>query len=156
MSSKTGEGLSDLEAAISLLCEEMECLSASAQRPSASSAIGSARGFVIESKLDRHRGRVLQVIVRSGFLREGAWVAVGPHFGRIKRLFPSASGAAAVKTAGPNEAVEVSGLGDIEASAGQLLVQARSQQQAAKLAAMAQRASQVKLAAATLGLPGRN
>ncbi|CDI73862.1 elongation factor Tu GTP-binding domain-containing protein, putative [Eimeria praecox] len=41
-----------------------------------------------------------------------------------------------------NEAVEIAGLGDLEASAGQLIVQTSSQQQAAKLAAMAQRALQ--------------
>ena len=148
VSAKTGEGLADLEAAIALLAEEMPHLSLPPP-PSPSSPITTARGFVLESKVDKHRGRLLQVIVRSGFLREGAWVAVGPRFGRIKRMYLGAEGPQAglqqVKVAGMNQAVEIGGLGDMQVSAGQLLVQARTQQQAARLAAMAERATQVRM-----------
>lgn len=151
VSAKTGEGLADIEAAISLLAESMPHLLL-APPPSPSAPVGAARGFVLEAKVDKHRGRMLQVIVRSGYLREGAWVAVGPRYGRIKKMYIGAPGGLQgglqgapepVKVAGMNQAVEIGGLGDLQVSAGQLVVQARTQQQAARLAAMAERAMQL-------------
>ncbi|OEH79060.1 elongation factor TU GTP-binding domain-containing protein [Cyclospora cayetanensis] len=148
VSAKTGEGLADLEAAIALLAEGMPHLVVPPP-PLTGAPVAAARGLVLESRVDPHRGRLLHVIVRSGFLREGAWVAVGPHYGRIKKMYVGSAGGPTegpkqVKCAGMNEAVEIGGLGDMEASAGQLVVQAKNQQQAAKLAAMAQRAQQAR------------
>ncbi|CDI82599.1 elongation factor Tu GTP-binding domain-containing protein, putative, partial [Eimeria acervulina] len=171
VSARTGYGLSDLEACIALLAESLLHLSLPPP-PAAGAPVAAARGFVLEVRVHPKRGRVLHAIVRSGYLQEGAWVAVGPHYGRIKKLYkpqggpqdggPQGGGPLVgaphgggpqrgpkggpqgapirVPFAGMNEAVEIAGLGDLEASAGQLIVQTKTQQQAAKLAAMAQRA----------------
>lgn len=76
--------------------------------------------------------------MRNGWLQPGKWVVIGRHSGRIKKLWRSGE-ATELKLAGPNEAVEITGLGDLHASAGQALFQAESAQQASKLAAMAER-----------------
>ncbi|KFG32037.1 elongation factor Tu GTP binding domain-containing protein, partial [Toxoplasma gondii RUB] len=78
------------------------------------------------------------VIVRSGWLEPGKWVVIGRNSGRIKKIWRSGEHVE-LKMAGPNEAVEIAGLGDLQASAGQALVQAANAQQAAKLAGMAER-----------------
>ena len=148
VSARTGYGLSDLEACIALLAESLLHLSLPPP-PAAGAPVAAARGFVLEVRVHPKRGRVLHAIVRSGYLQEGAWVAVGPHYGRIKKLYKPQGGPQGapirVPFAGMNEAVEIAGLGDLEASAGQLIVQTKTQQQAAKLAAMAQRALEVML-----------
>ncbi|PHJ24357.1 elongation factor tu gtp binding domain-containing [Cystoisospora suis] len=142
ISARTGEGLDELEAALVLLQENMPHLYGPPPPTQAGSkhskSARPARGYVLETRVDKQRGRCVQVIVRSGWLQPGKWVVIGRHAGRIKKLWRSGEGTE-LKLAGPNEAVEISGLGDLQASAGQALFQAESSQQASKLAAMAER-----------------
>lgn len=149
VSAKTGEGLEDLEAALSLQQESLPHLW-TPPPPSSTSAAAAppARAFVLEAKTDPRRGRCLQVVVRSGWLTEGAWVCVGNRAAKLKRIWRAdALGAPStqVKVAGPSEVVFVSGLGELGAAnvVGQLLVQTKNHQRALKLAAMAHRAVEV-------------
>ncbi|EPT25308.1 elongation factor Tu GTP binding domain-containing protein [Toxoplasma gondii ME49] len=139
ISAKTGEGLDQLEAALTLLQEDMPHLYGAGPPSDASRAHArAARGYVLESRMDKQKGRCIQVIVRSGWLEPGKWVVIGRNSGRIKKIWRSGEHVE-LKMAGPNEAVEIAGLGDLQASAGQALVQAANAQQAAKLAGMAER-----------------
>ncbi|PFH31336.1 elongation factor Tu GTP binding domain-containing protein [Besnoitia besnoiti] len=140
ISAKSGEGLDQLEAALTLLQEDMPHLYGRGPPTQGSGPTNarSARGYVLESRVDKQKGRCIQVIVRSGWLEPGKWVVIGRNAGRVKKIWRSGE-QVELTMAGPNEAVEITGLGDLQASAGQALVQATSAQQAAKLAGMVER-----------------
>ncbi|MEW6764765.1 MAG: translation initiation factor IF-2 [Pseudomonadota bacterium] len=77
VSAKTGQGIDDLLDAILIQAEVME-LKASQEGP--------ARGTVIESTLDKGRGPVATLLVRSGTLRKGDIVLAGSEYGRVRAL----------------------------------------------------------------------
>ena len=99
VSAMTGQGIDRLLEAISLQAELLE-LSAAAE--------GSARGVVIESRIDRGRGAVATVLVRSGLLSKGDILLAGEEFGRVRMLYDHTG--AEVRAAGPSNSVEVLGL----------------------------------------------
>jgi len=99
VSAKTGEGVEDLLGAISLQAEVLELKAASS---------GGATGTVIESRLDKGRGPVATVLVRSGLLKRGDMLLTGSEFGRV-RAMNDASGHQ-LEEAGPSQPVEVLGL----------------------------------------------
>ena len=72
---------------------------------------GPASGTVVEARLDRGRGVVATVLVRSGTLRKGDVLLVGKEFGRI-RVMTDSSGKV-IQKAGPSTPVEVQGLGGV-------------------------------------------
>lgn len=69
---------------------------------------GPAEGVVIESSLERGRGPVATVLVRSGTLRKGDVILAGQYFGRVRAMFDEDG--KPVKEAGPSCPVQVLGL----------------------------------------------
>ena len=78
MSAKTGAGVKHLLEMILLQAEVLE-LKADSQAP--------ASGVVIESRMDRGRGRVATVLVQKGALRVGDPFVSGDFHGRVRAMF---------------------------------------------------------------------
>lgn len=95
----TGLGVPELLEALVLQAEILE-LKATDEGP--------AEGVVIESSLERGRGPVATVLVRSGTLKKGDVVLAGQYFGRVRALFDEAG--KPVKQAGPSCPVQLLGL----------------------------------------------
>src|SRR5207302_4654750 len=70
-----------------------------------------AKGVVIEARLDKGRGPVATVLVRSGTLRRGDIVLAGAVFGRVRAM--NDENGKAVNEAGPAIPVEIQGMSDI-------------------------------------------
>jgi translation initiation factor IF-2 len=77
VSSKTGEGISELLDLILLLADVSELTYDPAAR---------ASGFVLESKKDSRRGIVASLILRNGTLRQGQSIVTSTTAGKIKML----------------------------------------------------------------------
>ena len=122
VSAMTGQGIDSLLDAISLQAELLE-LSAP--------AAGPARGVVIESRIDRGRGAVTTVLVRTGRLSKGDILLAGEEFGRVRMLYDHTG--VEVKSAGPSTSVEVLGL-SAPPNAGDEAVVAPSERQAREVA----------------------
>ncbi len=99
VSALTGQGIDDLLEAIGLQAEVLE-LSAPEK--------GSARGVVVESRIERGRGPVATVLVQAGRLAKGDILLAGQEFGRVRGLFDETG--AETPSAGPSIPVEVLGL----------------------------------------------
>jgi len=97
-----GDGLEELLEMILLLSEVAE-LKASPER--------SAKGTVIEAKLDRGRGPVATVLVQDGTLRVGDPIICGSIAGKVRAMQNDRG--ERVKTAGPSTPVEIVGLSDV-------------------------------------------
>ncbi len=99
VSSVTGEGVDALLDAISLQAEvlELRC-----------QVDALAKGVIIESSVEKGRGPVATVLVRSGTLKQGDVILTGPHFGRVRAMFDE--NGKPVKSAGPSIPVQVLGL----------------------------------------------
>ncbi|MBI2491599.1 MAG: translation initiation factor IF-2, partial [Candidatus Rokubacteria bacterium] len=106
----------------------------------------SAKGVIIESRLDRGRGPVATVLIQTGTLKEGDAVVVGAHSGRIRALL-DASGKK-VKAAGPSDPVEIQGLSGVP-SAGDVLVAVSDERKARQIATMRQDRERAKGKAST-------
>ncbi len=99
VSSHSGQGIDELLDAILLQSEVLE-LRAQVDT--------LAKGVVIESSVEKGRGPVATVLVRSGTLRQGDVILTGPHFGRVRAMFDE--NGKPVKEAGPSIPVQVLGL----------------------------------------------
>lgn len=102
VSSHTGEGIDKLLEAILLQSEVLELTS---------QIDADARGTVVESSLEKGRGPVATVLVRSGTLKQGDVILTGQYFGRVRAMFDEAG--RPVKTAGPSIPVQVLGLSGV-------------------------------------------
>jgi len=102
VSAKTGEGVNDLLDLILLQAETME-LKASYDKP--------AVGVVIESKLSKGKGPVLDILVREGILRVGDFCVCGMHYGRIRAMYDDMKNL--VKEVEPSSPVEIIGINGI-------------------------------------------
>ncbi len=99
VSAVTGEGLDGLLEAVLLQAEILELKAV----PDA-----SARGVVVESRLDRGRGPVSTILVQNGTLQRGDIIIAGEHHGRVRAMLDDQGEQAA--SAGPSQPVEVLGL----------------------------------------------
>ncbi len=99
VSSVTGTGVDKLLDSILLQAEVLE-LKAPIEVP--------AQGVVIESSVEKGRGPVATVLVKSGTLRQGDTVLCGQHFGRVRALFDERG--QATREVGPSIPVQVLGL----------------------------------------------
>lgn len=99
VSAKTGVGIDALLDAILLQAEVLE-LSAPYQLP--------AVGVVLESKLEKGRGPVADILVQKGTLKKGDFLLCGKEFGRVRAMFNE--NGKPMKEAGPSTPVEVLGL----------------------------------------------
>jgi translation initiation factor IF-2 len=102
VSAKTGQGLDKLLESIQLQSEVLE-LKAPVNAP--------AKGVVIESRLDKGRGPVATVLVKSGTLKKGDVLLAGAVFGRVRAM--NDENGKAVSEAGPSIPVEIQGLQDV-------------------------------------------
>ncbi len=111
VSAKTGEGVESLLDAISLQSEMME-LKADSE--------GSARGVIIESRLDKGRGPVATVLVQKGCLKIGDILIAGLEFGRVRALLNDQG--EPIDAVGPSIPVEVLGLSGVPSAGDESLV----------------------------------
>lgn len=99
VSSHTGQGIDELLDAVLLQAEVLELRA---------QVDALARGVIIESSVEKGRGPVATVLVRSGTLKQGDVILTGPHFGRVRAMFDE--NGKPVKAAGPSIPVQVLGL----------------------------------------------
>jgi translation initiation factor IF-2 len=111
VSAKTGEGIDRLLEAIQLQAEVLE-LRAVVNAP--------ARGTVIDARLDKGRGPVATVLVRSGTLKKGDNVLAGAVFGRVRAM--TDEDGKPVLEAGPSIPVEIQGLQEVPRAGDDMLV----------------------------------
>ena len=102
ISAKTGMGLDNLLEMVTLTAEMLE-LKANPNR--------RGKGTVIEARLDKTRGPIATLLVQNGTLRQGDIIIAGTAVGRV-RVMTNDKGRT-VKTAGPSQPVEITGLADV-------------------------------------------
>lgn len=111
VSAKTGKGIDALLDGILLQAEVLE-LRAPQDAP--------AKGVVIEARLDKGRGPVATVLVKSGTLKKGDILLAGAVFGRVRAMLDE--NGKNVNSAGPSIPVEVQGLADVPAAGEDVMV----------------------------------
>lgn len=111
VSAKTGLGIEELLEAISIQAELME-LKATTDTP--------AKGIVVESSLDKGKGPVATVLVKSGTLKKGDMVLSGEQFGRARRMLNELG--EEVSEAGPSIPVVIQGLSGVPVAGEDFLV----------------------------------
>ncbi len=102
VSAKTGMGIEELLEQI-LVRAEVEELTANPNR--------SARGTIIEAKLDKGLGKIATILVQTGTLHVGDNVVAGVCTGKIRAMIDDKG--RKVKTAGPSTPVSVTGWDEI-------------------------------------------
>ena len=102
ISAKTGQGLDELLEMVNLTAEMQE-LKANPNR--------RGKGTVIEARLDKTRGPIATLLVQNGTLKQGDIIIAGTAVGRV-RVMTNDKGRT-VKTAGPSQPVEITGLADV-------------------------------------------
>jgi len=122
VSAKQKIGIEDLLEMI-ILASEVKELKANPNK--------SARGHIIEAKLDKGRGPVATVLVQSGTLKEGDPVVAGHCYGRVRTMLDDKG--SHTKSAGPAIPVEIVGLSDVP-TAGDMFYVASSDKHARQLA----------------------
>lgn len=138
VSAMTGEGIDTLLEMILLEAEVLELKANYDKR---------ANGIVVESHLSRGRGSIATLIVQGGILREGDYVVVGPHYGKIKAMFDDLG--KSLKEAGPSKPVEVLGLPEAP-DAGEMFYVIESEKQARDIAAnRAEKLKELRLSSQT-------
>jgi translation initiation factor IF-2 len=135
VSAKTGKGVDELLERVLLQAEVLE-LKAPVQSP--------ARAVVIEARLDKGRGPVATVLVRSGTLRRGDVVLTGAVYGRVRAMLDENS--RPIDAAGPSIPVEIQGLSEVP-NAGEEMATLADERKAREIALFRQgRFRDVKLA----------
>ena len=135
VSAKTGEGIDELLDQILVQAEVLE-LTAVAE--------GTARGVVIESRLDRGRGPVATILVQSGLLNRGDVLLSGLEYGRVRAMLDE--NGRTIEEAGPSLPVEILGLSGTP-NAGDEVVVAPDERKAREVALFRQgKFREVKLA----------
>jgi len=104
ISAKTGLGLPDLLEML-LVTAEVQELKANPDR--------RGKGTVIEARLDKTKGPIATLLVQNGTLKQGDIIIAGTAVGRV-RVMTNDKGRT-VKTAGPSQPVEITGLADVPA-----------------------------------------
>ena len=111
VSAHTGEGIDDLLNNITLTAEILE-LKAEVNTP--------AHGVVLEAKIDKGRGKVVNILVQSGTLRKGDIVIAGLEYGKVKQIITDTG--KTITTATPSIPVEILGLSGVPESGDEVLV----------------------------------
>ncbi|MGI2323543.1 MULTISPECIES: translation initiation factor IF-2 [unclassified Methylococcus] len=99
VSAKTGAGIDTLLDAILVQAEVLE-LKAPVAIPAA--------GVVLESKLEKGRGPVADILIQRGTLKKGDFLLCGKEIGRVRAMFNE--NGKPLKEAGPSAPIEVLGL----------------------------------------------
>jgi translation initiation factor IF-2 len=111
VSARTGAGIDQLLDAVLLQAEVLQ-LSAIKE--------ASARGLVIESRLDKGKGPVATILVQSGTLKRGDMILAGASFGKVRAMLDEAG--KSIAEAGPSIPVEIQGLSDVPAAGEEVAV----------------------------------
>lgn len=111
VSAKQGTGINELLEMILLVAEVAE-LKANPNR--------SAKGKVIEAKLDKSRGATATLLVQNGSLHLGDFIIAGTTQGKIRAMFDHLG--KSIKIAGPSVPVEILGLTDVPESGDEFIV----------------------------------
>ncbi|MBW2095575.1 MAG: translation initiation factor IF-2 [Deltaproteobacteria bacterium] len=111
ISAKTGQGVDDLLGLILLQSEMME-LRGNPNKP--------ARGTIIEARLDKSRGPVATVLIKTGNLKTGNYFICGQHYGRV-RAMTNHRGKKLI-TAGPSFPVEIYGISGVPMAGDEFIV----------------------------------
>jgi len=80
----------------------------------------SAKGTVIEAKLDKSKGSVATVLVKNGTLRPGEQFICGDHYGRVRAM--NNHRGETMKTAGPSMPVEIYGISGVPMAGDKFIV----------------------------------
>lgn len=102
ISAKTGMGIEDLLENV-LVVAEMQELRANPNR--------SAKGAVIEARLDKGRGPVATLLVQNGTLKQGDVIIAGTAVGRVRAMTDYRG--RRLKVAGPSVPVEITGMAEV-------------------------------------------
>ena len=102
ISAKTGEGIDNL-LDMMVLTAEMRELKANPNR--------SAKGAVIEARLDKGRGPVATLLVQNGTLKQGDILIAGTAVGRVRAMTDYRG--KKLKSAGPSVPVEIIGMAEV-------------------------------------------
>ena len=105
VSAKTGQGIDDLLEQVLLQAEVLEL---TAPREV------SAKGLIIEARLDKGKGPVATMLVQSGTLHRGDVLIAGQVFGRVRAMLDE--NGKSIDSAGPSIPVEIQGLSDVPAA----------------------------------------
>ena len=135
VSALTGDGVQDLLDNLTVVSEISE-LKANPHR--------SARGVVVEARIDRTRGTVATALIQSGTLHVGDNVVVGSLRGRVRAM--TADGGQPVDSATPSQPVEILGISGVP-EAGDILEATADERTARQLAERRERESQLERAA---------
>ena len=111
VSSKTGMGIDELLEQVLLQAEVLE-LKAPVD--------ASAKGLVIEAKLDKGRGPVATVLVQTGTLKTGDVVLAGQTYGRVRAMLDE--NGRKIESAGPSIPVEIQGLTEVPQAGDEFMV----------------------------------
>ncbi len=122
ISAKKGEGIDELLEAI-LLQAEMLDLKANPNK--------NAKGFIIESKLEKGRGAVATVLITEGTLKVGNSIVAGKYYCRVRSIIDDKG--KKIKSAGPSCPVEILGFSGVP-EAGELVVALDNEKEAKQLA----------------------
>ncbi|MSQ22591.1 MAG: translation initiation factor IF-2 [Dehalococcoidia bacterium] len=117
VSAKVGTGIEDLLENILVVAEVAE-LKANPDRP--------ARGVVVEARLDKSRGSVATLLVKSGTLKAGDYIVAGNIRGKVKALVNDAG--QRIKRATPSMPTEVLGLSQLPQAGDTFMVVASEQE----------------------------
>jgi translation initiation factor IF-2 len=111
VSAKQKKGIKELLELILLQAEMLE-LQANPDK--------SARGVIIEAKLDRGRGPVATLLVQEGTLKAGDAFIAGSHYGRVRAMLNDRG--YKIEDAPPSIPVEVVGFSDVPEAGGTFIV----------------------------------
>ena len=132
VSAKNKEGLDNLLVALELQADLMELKS---------DATVNANGVVVESKVERGKGSVITLLVKSGTLKVGDIIVVGSVSGKVRALLNDSG--KRINIAGPSMPVEVLGLSGTP-DAGDLAHVVESESRAREIAEYRSRKSKQK------------
>lgn len=111
ISAKSGEGIDDLLGLILLQSEMLE-LRGNPNKP--------ARGSIIEARLDKSRGPVATVLIKTGNLKTGQYFICGEHYGRVRAMTNHQG--KKFTTAGPSFPVEIYGISGVPMAGDEFIV----------------------------------
>jgi translation initiation factor IF-2 len=102
ISAKTGEGIEEFLELLSLQSEILE-LKANPNK--------FARGTVVEARLDKSKGSVATVLIKSGTLKQGDYFICGEHYGKVRAMLNHRG--RRMISAGPSFPVEIYGISGV-------------------------------------------
>ncbi|MDO8926455.1 MAG: translation initiation factor IF-2 [Sideroxyarcus sp.] len=111
VSAKTGQGIDTLLEGILLQAEVLEL-----KAPKNA----SAKGVVVEARLDKGKGAVATLLVQSGTLKRGDAILVGSVSGRVRAMLDE--NGKVINEAGPSIPVEIQGLSEVPVAGADFLV----------------------------------